>query len=58
MHHGVAGPMMMRATDPIEDRVAHVDVRRRHVDLRAQDARAIRELSGAHAAEQVQILLR
>ncbi len=35
----VARPVMMRATDAIQNRVAHVDVGRRHVDLRAQHAR-------------------
>ena len=30
---------------------------RRHVDLGAQHARAVRELAGAHAAEQVEVLL-
>jgi hypothetical protein len=42
--------------DAVEHRVAHVDVRRRHVDLRAQHVRAVGELAGAHAAEQVEVL--
>ena len=42
--------------DPVEHRVAHVDVRRRHVDLRAQHVRAVVELAGAHAREQVEVL--
>ena len=53
----VAGAMVMRAADAVEHRVAHVDVRRRHVDLRAQHVRAVRELAGAHAREQVEVLL-
>ncbi len=42
--------------DAIHDRVAHVDVGMRHVDLGAQDARAIGELAVLHALEQVQVL--
>ena len=38
-------------------RVAQVHVGGGHVDLGAQHARAVRELAGAHALEQVQVLL-
>ena len=54
---GVAGPVVMRAPDPVQHRVAQVDVRRRHVDLRAQDVRAVGELPGPHAREQIEVLL-
>ena len=53
----VAGAVMVRAADAVEHRVAHVDVRRRHVDLRAQHARAVGELAGAHAAEEIEVLV-
>ena len=52
----VAGPMMVRAPDAVEDRIAHRDVRRRHVDLRAQHVGAVLELAGAHPREQVEVL--
>ena len=38
-------------------RVAEIDVARRHVDLGAQHARAVRKLARPHAAEQVEVLL-
>ncbi len=54
----VARPRMLRVQDPVQDRVAQVDVAGGHVDARAQDARAVGELAGAHAREQVEALLR
>ena len=54
---GVAGAVMVRAPDAVEHRIAHVDVRRRHVDLGAQHVRAVLELAGAHAREEVEVLL-
>ena len=47
----------LRVQNAVEHRIAQIDVARRHVDLGAQHARAVRELAGAHAAEQVEILL-
>src|ERR1700677_4647279 len=52
-----AGARMMRMQDAVQHRVAQVDVAGGHVDLGAQHARAVRELAGLHAAEQVEILL-
>ena len=52
----VAGPVMGGVADAIEDRVAHVHVRRGHVDPGTQDVLAVRELAGAHAAEEIQVL--
>ena len=43
--------------DPVQDGVAQVDVRRGHVDPRAQHARAVGELAGAHPLEEVEALL-
>ena len=51
-----AGARMRGVQDAVEHRVAQVDVAGRHVDLGAQHARAVGELAGAHAAEQVEIL--
>ena len=45
----VAGARMLGVDDPVEHRVAQVDVRRSHVDAGAQDAGAVRELA-AHAS--------
>ena len=53
----VAGAVVVRASDAVEHRVAQVDVRRRHVDLRAQHLRAVGELAGAHAGEEIEVLL-
>ena len=54
---GVTGARMLAVHDPVQHRVAKVDVGRGHVDLGAQDARAVRELPGAHAREEVDALL-
>jgi hypothetical protein len=43
--------------DPVEHRVAQVDVARRHVDLGPQHPRAVGELAGPHAAEEIEVLL-
>ena len=53
----VAGAVVMRAPDAVEHRIAQVDVRRRHVDLRAQHERAVGKLAGAHAGEEIEVLL-
>ena len=53
----VAGPMMRGVPDAIERRVAHVEIRRRHVDLRAQDVRAVLELARAHPGEEVEVFV-
>src|SRR5215468_803016 len=50
-----AGARMAGMEDAVEHRIAHVDVAGRHVDLGANDAGAIGELAGAHAAEEVEI---
>ena len=53
----VTGPVMAGVPDAIQDRVAQVDVGRRHVDPGAQHVRAVGELAGAHAPEQVEVLV-
>ena len=53
----VAGPRVGRVQDPVEHRVAQVDVGRGHVDLRPEHPRAVRKLARAHALEQVEALL-
>ena len=52
----VAGAVMRGVPDPVQRRVPHVHVRRRHVDLRAQHVRAVGELARPHAREQVEVL--
>ncbi len=53
----VAGARMRRVQDPVQHRVAQVDVRRGHVDPGAQHARAVGELAAAHPLEEVEVLL-
>ena len=53
---GVAGAVVRRVADPVQRRIAHVEVRRRHVDLGAQHVRAVGELVGAHPREQIEVL--
>ena len=54
---GVAGPRVARVHDPVQHRVAQVDVGRGHVDLGPQHPRAVLELARAHAREQVEVLV-
>ena len=49
--------MMRGILDAENRRIAQVDVRGRHIDLRAQGTAALRELAVAHAQEQIHILL-
>src|SRR5437899_88389 len=49
--------MVRCVPNPVQRRVAHVEVRRPHVDLRAQDVRAVGKLTRPHAGEQIEILL-
>ena len=53
----VAGVLMLNMFDPVQRRVAQIDIAAGHVDLRAQRARAIGELARAHAPEQVEVVL-
>ncbi len=53
----VAGARVCRVQDAVQHRVAQVDVAGSHVDLGAQHPRAVRELAGAHAAKQVEVLV-
>ena len=52
----ITGAMVRRVQDAIQHRVAHVEVRRGHVDLGPQRARSVGKLAGPHAAEQVEVL--
>ena len=49
--------VMRRADDSIHDRIAHIKVRRRHVDLRAERLGTVREFAVLHAFEEVEIFL-
>ena len=48
---------MRRMTNPIKCRVAHVEVGRRHVDLRAEHVPAVFERASPHLREQIQVFL-
>ena len=58
MHHASPVRGCVGMQDAVQHRVAQVHVARRHVDLGPQHARAVGELAGAHAAEQVEVLRR
>src|SRR5262249_16364427 len=51
-----AGAWMRRVKNPVHHRVAQIDVTRCHVNLGAQNARAVREFASPHAPEQVEVL--
>ncbi len=51
----VAGVMMRGVPDAIEDRIAQPHVRRLHVDLGAQGARAVGKFARFHAREQIEV---
>ncbi len=53
---GVAGAVVLGVADPVQQRIAHLHVRRRHVDLGAQHAGAVGELAGLHAPQQVEVV--
>ena len=53
----VTGLVVMGVTDTIENRIAQVHVRRRHVDLRTQHLGAVGKLAGGHALELIQVFL-
>ncbi len=52
-----AGAVVLGVQNAIHHRVAHVQVGRGHVDLRPQHPRAIGKFAGAHALEQIEVLL-
>ena len=56
-HPGVARLVMRHLADTVEDRITQVDIGCAHIDSCAQHLRACIELPGAHAGEQVEILL-
>ena len=49
----VAGAVVRGVKDAVHDRIAHVEVGRGHVDLGAQNARAVGELAGFHSLKEV-----
>jgi hypothetical protein len=53
----VAGAGVGGAQDPIEHRVAHIDVAGRHVDLGAQDLVTVGKSAVAHRTQELQVLL-
>ena len=57
MHHSIPGTMMFGVQDSVHHGIPHVEIRRSHVDLGAQCARAVGKLAILHAREEIQILL-
>jgi hypothetical protein len=53
----VAGVVVVGLADAVDDRIAHVHVRRGHVDLRAEDRLAFVELAARHLREGREVLL-
>ena len=51
----VAGTVMMRMADAVQRGIAHDDVGGGHVDLGAQDMRAVGKFPGLHAAEKIKV---
>ncbi len=47
---------MLGVQDAVHHRIAHIQIRRGHVDLGAQHARSVGKFSGLHALETDQIL--
>ncbi len=61
--HGInaplaAGAVMLGVQDAVHHRIAHVQVRRRHVDLCTEHTRSVRKLAFAHPLKKVKVLLR
>ena len=60
--HRIDTPLVARAVmgdvrNAVDDRIAHIEIRRAHIDFCPQDARAVLEFTGSHAAKQVKIFL-
>ena len=53
----IPGVLMMQMRHAVQNRISHVDVRARHVDLRAERLRPVRKLACPHALKEVEILL-
>ena len=49
----VPRPVMMRMGDAVDDRIAHDEIGRCHIDLCTQDTRTVWELPRAHPPEEV-----
>ena len=52
----VPGPVVRDLEDAVDDGVSHVQVAGAHVDLGAQNARALLEFADSHTLEQLQVL--
>src|SRR5438874_3231089 len=53
---GLAGVMVFGMANAVEQRVAHPNIRRSHVDLRAQGAGSVGEFARLHPLEQIEAL--
>ncbi len=54
----VAGIVMCLVPNAIQRRIAKMNIRRRHVDLGAQNARTFREFAVSHSGEKIEIFIR
>jgi len=54
----IACILMRQVRDAVDDRVSHIDVRRRHIDFRAEDFAAVLVLTGFHFLKKLQALFR
>ena len=52
-----ASAMMIHFANPIERRIAHVNVRRCHINFGAQRLRPVGKLPRSHAREQIEVLV-
>ena len=53
-----AGAVMVGVQDAVHDRIAHVEIGRRHVNLGTQNAGAVGKLALSHALEEIEIFFR
>ncbi|MNN06879.1 hypothetical protein D3C81_1196870 [compost metagenome] len=53
---GIPGIVMGRMRDPVNDRIAKVNVRGSHIDLGTQNLFPVLELTCTHTGEQIQVL--
>ena len=52
---GITSALMGHMTNPINYRIAHINVRRRHIDLQPQHMLALGKFTVTHALKQIQI---
>src|ERR1043166_10198304 len=53
----ITGMMVVGVADPVQDRIAHPNIWRSHVDLCSQSSGGIRKFPVFHSSEQIEALL-